>query len=212
MPWQRGERAILGFSWVFAATAMIFVVVTLCNALRPEPIEAIEVGDGGFLSGDPCGPPCLWGIVPGQTREAQAIEILREYDIFQSCKPLDSEAEGGSRGLNCGDRIFLGFATGTDLVDGIGLDPTGLTVGDAIYRYGEPDAVLHFPAGTVEFPDMMLVIVYREMLTELRLPEQEGLVYLLESTTPIWNIAYFASMEDPTANIFYEEWKGYGEC
>lgn len=181
----------------------------------PAPVTSereVDVGDGGFLSGDPCGPPCFWGIVPGETTEAELMKVLESKGILATCETYNHEERGGLRGINCGSRIFIGFEHDSEVVRGVGFIPSAaLTVEDVIARYGEPDGVLVFPRG-VHVVDIVVMLVYLDMLTWVELPEQRGEEgYVLEASTPVETIKYNIHFGDSPDNIFWRTWKGYGE-
>ena len=203
---------VIGCRIAVCLLAIVWLTSCMFNPLEPTD-ETIDVGDGGFLSGEPCGPPCFWGIVPGQTTEAQVIEILKSKGVLTVCDFFNNEAEGGSRGMKCGSRIFISFRQDSEVIDGIGYDPSvSITAKDVISKYGKPDGVLIIPDGIPEDPYTMFVIVYSRISTHLRLPRQRGLSYYLEPSTPIENIAYGVEYGISIDNhIFYEEWRGYGE-
>jgi hypothetical protein len=119
----------------------IFLVILLTLSACVPATPTLDVGDGGFLSGEPCGPPCFWGIVPGQTMEAEVMEILQERGVFKVCRAHDREAEGGIRGIIC-PQFAVGFRRGGNVVDDVVLWPsTPITAEEIIAKYGEPEFV-----------------------------------------------------------------------
>lgn len=155
----------------------------------------IDIGDGGFLSGEPCGPPCFWGIVPGQTTEAEAIAILQARGVFTHCEVYVRETEGCVRGIRCPPRprsLFdVHLNCNGDFVEGISFTPSfKITVQDAVAKYGKPDGILVFLDGIPEEPYLVLQITYSGIQTYLTLPRQKWPGYLLEASTPIVDIAY----------------------
>jgi hypothetical protein len=87
------------------------------------PSTFVEIGDGGFLTGIPCGPPCLLGIEPGKTNETEAYDLLRKYDLAQWCMSHNSEAGGGSRGIVCDNFLTVGFRYKSNIVEGVAITP-----------------------------------------------------------------------------------------
>lgn len=204
---------------------MILLGLTSCAPMTPvtstsvipvtsTPVMSIiDVGDGGFLSGDPCGPPCFWGITPGETTEAEAIEILQERGAYGTCETWDRESEGGGRGINCGSRAFISFGQGDDVVDGVGFNPSGITVQEIVAKYGEPDGIEVGALGMHGMTDYQLIMAYPSMLTLIRLFIQEEGPYVLEPSTSVENITYAVVFgELPYADpSYWREWRGYGE-
>lgn len=169
--------------------------------------------DDGFFSGNPCGPPCLLGITPGVTKEAEAIKILKNKGIFQNCKVYNNENQGGIRGISCRS-IGVSFQQGIDTVNGIGFSPFHrITMENVISKYGKPDTVLVTEVGTPEFPRIVMLLYYDDIQTRLNLFEQEGIIFRVEASTTIESISYSASYNRSKNEImdFLQEWKGYGE-
>jgi hypothetical protein len=177
--------------------------------------------DDGFFSGNPCGPPCLLGIVPGVSKEAEVLKILRDKD-FQECDAFNREDQGGIRGVSCrfsgrnNFRPYIGinFQPDTDIVNNVSYNPLHkITVGDVISRYGEPDAVFVAEIGTPEIPHIGMVLFYDGIQTTLNLPEQDGVIFRAESSTEIESIGYSASYSLSRNEFmdFLQKWKGYGE-
>jgi len=195
----------------------VYLVVLLSLSACIPAIPAtprLDIGDGGFLSGEPCGPPCFWEIVPGQTTEAEVIEILQRRGIYAICETWNSESEGARRGISCGSRLVISFEQGGDVVAGVGFSPSlSITVEDVIAKYGEPELVEVGGLG-VHVVDFQLTMAYPGILTWVRLPLQDELPYILEPSTGIRNISYAVDFGDPhyyEDNPHWKEWYGYGE-
>ncbi len=169
------------------------------------------IGDGGFLSGEPCGPPCFLGIIPGYSTEIQVVEILRENGLF--CTSYDTEERGGSRGIHCPFGLNIGFKPDSDIVRGLGFRPSNeITIEEVISKIGEPDGLLVYPGGIPEAPEITIQILYINISTRLSLPSEKWPGYLLEPSALITNIAYSIDYDvSIKSNSFYQEWKGYGE-
>lgn len=189
------------------------VIVLMClasctpSSLMPE--DTFAVGDGGFLSEEPCGPPCFWGIVPGETTEAEVIEILREKGVFDTCETFDREARGGERGMECGSRVFISFQQGGDVIQGLGFSPTStITVQDVVEKYGEPQSVEVGALG-VHVLDYQLILAYPKILTLVRLSLQQEYPYVLEPVTPVKDIVYYLEFGGDFS--LKSVWHGYGE-
>ncbi len=202
-------RLLIFGGFIFAALLWVF-------ARTHVPVEP-DIKDGGFLSGEPCGPPCFLSIVPGVTRETQAVKILAEKGLYQNCFSYNNEAESGLRGISCS---FVGIAyyRGTDVIGSVSFNPSrNLTVEDVVTKYGNPDAVVVGTMGTPEEqPHTMMALHYESMHANIGLGEQEGLKFNIASTTPIETIGYSDSgwpspSEYESANKLSSPWSGYGE-
>lgn len=190
-----------------------FLVASLvsCTAVIPT-ITTLNIGDGGFLSGDPCGPPCFWGIVPGQTTEAEVVDILQERGIYEICEARVSKYEEGGKGIDCILQIYINLNQGDDLVRSVYFAPSApITVQEVIAKYGEPDGILVYPEGVPEHPRISLYIVYSSILSRLELPVQEWPGYVVQPSTPVLSILYDLKYSDVQDSPFFEKWVGYGE-
>lgn len=199
---------------------VILMCLTSCTPTSVMMDDTLAVGDGGFLTGEPCGPPCFWGIVPGETTEGEVMEILQERGIFETCYTIDHEDEGGFRGMDCGLQVFIDFERGGDLVTGVGFKPTAtITAQDVVAKYGEPQGIAVHDLGVhVHVIDLQLVMAYPSMLTRVIFPTQRVSLpiqepYILEPSTLVDSIAYpidggEISLVDDS---YWEEWHGYGE-
>ena len=108
-----------------------------------NPVSSI-IGDGGLLSKQPCGPPCFFGIVPGQTHYTEAENILVNQGLINYCTVIDEYAfaqEEGIGGWWC-DGFAVEFDRATGIVNHIqfALSPP-IQLRTIVDRYGSPDAV-----------------------------------------------------------------------
>jgi hypothetical protein len=172
-----------------------------------------DIADGGFLSGEPCAPPCFWGIVPGNTTEAEAKQILQTKGLSQGCKAYDNEARSGTRGINCQFIMNISFQLGTDIVYAVGFRPSQkITVEDVITKYGKPDSVSVLPSGIPEDPHTVMLLYYNRMNTRLNLPDQTGITFLVKPSTEVENIAYFdVDRYEKFLRHSFQKWEDYGE-
>jgi hypothetical protein len=56
---------------------MLFVILQLlagCGMLEPQ--KEPEIADRSFISGEPCEPPCWYGLIPGESTEDQLDDVL----------------------------------------------------------------------------------------------------------------------------------------
>jgi len=186
--------------------------VPLVTGDYPRPTG--QVADGGFLSREPCGPPCFWGIVPSQTSEDQLSSILAENPLFSGCNSYDSTAEGGYRGISCPQfGGSISHKPGGSQVECLGFSPDpSFTLGDAVSQYGQPDGALVVQVGVSDRVRSVALVYYDEILTRLRFSEIEGRLYALEPTTIVEDVLYCeASLHMGDQDPRVEPWVGYGE-
>ncbi len=180
-----------------------------CAVRKPSPIE---VGDGGFLTGNPCSPPCFWGIIPGQATEADVIKILQEKSVYDACETWDYRSSGGEKGINC-DSFVIAF-TDADVVQGVAFAPSlEITAQDIIAKYGEPEWVAIYVAGVHIFT-FSVHIAYPHLCAIVVFPSQERLPYILKPSTKAESIGYdieFCAYSYYETNPYWKKWQGYGE-
>jgi hypothetical protein len=179
-----------------------------------------EIGDGGFLSGEPCGPPCFLGIIPNVTKENEAVRILEEKGLYKNCNFVNNESESGLRGFTCSRHLVsVTFFPETNIVGGIGFDPSQeITIDMVIAKYGEPEAVM---VSSIWFtwekqPETSMALIYNDINASVSLGTQNGNAFKLEPSTLIASIGYskpgFPSVEeDETGKKYLSPWHGYGE-
>lgn len=192
-----------------------FLVVSLASCIATIPVtpeSTFDVGDGGFLSEEPCGPPCFWGIVPGETTEAEVKEVLQQRGVYATCETRVSKFEEGGRGIDCISQVYISFEQGDGLVQSVYFKPSSsITVQEVVAKYGEPDGVLVYPEGVPEHPHISLYVVYSNIVARLELPTQEWPGYIVKPSTPILSVFYASKFSDVRDSLFFEEWTGYGE-
>lgn len=198
---------ILMFSVCITFSILLFACSTPISTPTPYPY----LGDGGFLSGETCGPPCFFGIMPGMTTMDQAITILKSEGLYQDCYMYDNSSHGGARGLACGSALWFGFQNG-DVVENVSFRPSPtINVSDVIRKYGEPDIVdvsSNSPSNK-EFETGMS-LWYSRIGVSLGLGYQNSLEFELEPTTPILSIDYHSPNSYKLDRSYAQKWQGYG--
>jgi hypothetical protein len=188
----------------------LLLLLLACTSISPSRVT--DIGDGGFLSEQPCGPPCFWDITPNITREAQVIQVLQTQGLFQNCETFNNEAQSGYRGINCRFVVSVAFQLGTDIVSIVGFKPSSkLTVKGVISKYGNPDSVTVTASGLPEHPRTVMVLYYDKIYTNLVLTEQEGVEFEVIADTEIENIGYSDQADYNLSNRYAFKWNGYGK-
>ncbi len=171
--------------------------------------------DGGLISQTPCGPPCFYGIVPGETTEQEAIAIIDQNRSFHPCdirrNPEDSDPDRYT--LDC-LYVEVGFNDG--IVVGIVFFPrTRITVRELIKLFGNPDAVMVRVFG---LPDQdtnaYMDLFYDDIFLTISLADQYNQnQYSVDEGTPVGIVGYDTKdgYEELRAPPFYTNWIGYGE-
>jgi hypothetical protein len=174
-----------------------------------------DIGDGGLLSGEPCAPPCFLGVIPGVTTEDEARDTLRNRGVeLQQCKEFNDGMEGGMHSIVCGHAFLINFQFRSDVVDSVGFGPTlSLTVGDAIAKYGDPDAVVAVRLGLDNSDPMYgMALYYDKIDIGLNLVDQANDFFDVTPSTKIENVGYYArsSYEQTQQSKLLMKWEGYG--
>lgn len=215
-------KVILCILWVFViascqskiqGTKLSSISVPTLQHSTLTPVQWHKViQDGGFLSGEPCGPPCFWGVTPGVTTIDQVYQILDARGLRPYCSKYDNGY--GARGIDCSFRLGFSFTEQTDDIDGVGFFPSvPITLEDVINKYGSPSHVLALIGGLPDYPQRVdLRLYYDDIFTVLDFLEIEGEVYPLEAGTVVQYIDY----SDRTAyeeirNLPFQPWVGYGK-
>ena len=205
---------------VFAGLAFTGLVL-ICVFINGDIIRILsakpDLKDGGFLSGEPCGPPCFLGITPNVTTEEQAVQILKAKGLYRNCHIFNNEDESGLRGAACAD-VEIAYYRSSDLVGSISFSPSQpITVEMVIAKYGNPDAV---SVSTIWFnwekqPTTSMGLIYDRIHAVVGLGEQESSTFYLTPTTRISAVGYsdqtFPSVREYEAIAKYRSsWQGYG--
>ena len=213
----RKSKMSLTSSYLLLAGLVILLVISLFFALK---YSADKVGDGGFLSQDPCGPPCFLGIMPNVTNETEMVRILQEAGLYENCKFLNNESAAGLRSLNClRHDVTVTFFPGTDIVGDIRFSLRQTITADmVIAKYGEPDAVFvsFMKLWRYSRPEIVMSLIYDHINTSVTLGSQKGDSFNLETSTRVTRIGYsklgFTSVDEGQAGKPHlTPWHGYGE-
>ena len=176
-------------------------------------VTRITIGDGGFLSAEPCGLPCFLGIIPDETSYEEAVQILKDYQYYDNfCQELDI---GGSWLISCKDKYDSSFRIEVDnnkaYVIDIGFAPQAeITMQEVVERYGEPSYVNVAVQGCEDIRTSMVRIYYADLQLGLQPEEyQAGGSYTIQPVTIIRYVVYYGAHDE---SIFLEDkrdWTGY---
>jgi hypothetical protein len=190
---------------------LLGLLVSCGNRSTSSPSKANDLGDGGFLSKDPCGPPCFWNIVPDITTDVQAKKIIQEHIDIHDCEQWPKNDR--DKAINCGP-LALQF-TEFHKVANIAFSPAQkITIGDVVQEYGEPDAVVVdvFKAGYSNLGDKTTVwmdVYFDDIKTIIHMLEQEGEIYSVEEDSPIGGFAYVGQDKWGGYRLLAKPWTGF---
>ncbi len=176
-------------------------------------VTRITIGDGGFLSEEPCGPPCFLSMTPDVTSYEEAVQILKDYQYYDNfCRELDI---GGSWLISCEDKYDSSFLLEVDnnkaYVIEIGFAPqTEITMQEVVERYGEPSDVIVTVQGYEEsIRKSSMRIYYADLQLGLWPGYQDGNLYTIQPATIIEWVLYYGAHDESTFLDDKRDWTGY---
>lgn len=203
---------ILTISLIIALSQAGCLSMTNSQNTNLTPTKIPDIGDGGFLSDKPCGPPCFFEIIPGTTSKEQAITLLQSHELYLVCQEYDTRAEGGTRGINCGS-VDVGLQKDLDIVESIAFQPSQtITVNQVFAKYGKPSAIGVATLGSIEpdEPVTIMLLLYDTLGVSLSLVKQNSAVFDVEPTTLIENIGYSDQNAYNIGRQYSQKWNGFG--
>jgi hypothetical protein len=187
--------------------ATLALALAACGpSTAPSATYARVFDEAGILSANACPPPCFLGIVPGSTTEAELAALLDPAGLSQECTATTS-------GITCGNALFISVESGTDLVQVIGFTPpAAIYLEDVVSRYGMPSSVRVQEDATPHPIDSVALLFFDSISTRLTLPTVSGQTYVIDSSSPIENIAYLSpTIYEEMTSAPVAPWHGYGE-
>jgi len=156
-----------------------------------------------------CDAPCILGITPGLTSEADAREIIGKNTSLTNCEEHDRTSQGGGRWVEC---KTLRVIFDDNVVGWVSFSQSGLTVEQVIQKYGIPDALMVDIATLPEEPtrsDMSLR--YDKIRLHVDLAEVDGGNYEVKPTTLVTAITFFSEHRfEVVSKVIQDLWVGYG--
>ncbi len=172
-----------------------------------------EIGDGGFLTHKPCGPPCFWGIIPGISSESDVINRSNGNNVLSTCSIFDYRNQGGIRGMLC-NNASIGF-TGNDIVNGVTYYPSDkIMISQIIDVYGIPNGIYVDRISLPDSPSKLgMILWYNQIQTKIFI-DQDGDSIAIKPDTVINRFDYLSreSYDDSWSSRLDDiiNWKGYG--
>lgn len=130
---QRSCSKLLVFTFLFMS-----LLLSACKTNRslssPDAVsgELEELVDKSLLTGEPCAPPCWYGIIPGKTSETDALGIVNGLEFINRDTIMVHE---GVRGGTVSWQTV--FDEDSSLVEGLSFDESGV-----VYQIG---MILRYP-------------------------------------------------------------------
>jgi hypothetical protein len=192
-----------------AITLLLTALLASCRSTL-DPL-GLGVGDGGFLSSRPCGPPCLWNITPGESDRIQAEDEIRARGVFENCE-FDSPADSDFEWISCGFALSVIIQKSDSLVYSLSFEPSRtIRVRDAIRILGAPSCVSVGLPLLPDNPATDAALFFVDPRVVLLLESQRNFfAYSLRPRSQVIYIGYGpasgGSFPDHCA-----DWRGYGD-
>ena len=171
----------------------------------------LDIGDGGFLSDEPCRAPCFFGITPDVTTKEQAIEIFQKKFGVGNCDEWPDLKDGHD--IICEPVLVIFNDSGQ--IDNIYFSPAkSISIEEVIAKHGQPDAYMVFGSSRENMGRTTSVIMrlyFDNINTEIVLSEQDGENYFIVSSNIIEEINYSGNDEWAYWREDAQPWRGYGE-
>ena len=190
--------------------------VTSILTPTPKSVETLEPTPRNIdlFNDTTCDAPCMLGISPGMTSEAEAKETVRNNDLVTDCVEEDLTPQGGKHWIYChGFNTNLHIYFQDNMVIRISFSQSDLTIEQIIQKYGMPDA-LKVKLFTMHDAPLMSSMVLRynkiQMLVALTLETNEY-EYEVKPTNEILQIDFYSEQEFKASQELYQDsWRGYG--
>jgi len=139
--WADNRQQIMRVRLAFFVLAVLLLLLAAC-APPPELRNNALLQDRSLVTGEPCGPPCFRGIIPGETRWNDALTVIEDDPQFtnvQTQQAEDSDLVQAAWQDGNGQLCCQMISEDGEIVSGIFLltAPT-MTLGDLIRAHGEP--------------------------------------------------------------------------
>jgi hypothetical protein len=175
-----------------------------------RPTSQVDIGDGGLVSQDPCGPPCLLGITPGQSSLDDVERQLEQYGLMATCEHI-------SVSWSCysfSSSISIIMDEEKEKVSHIWFYQPGVTLGEVIDTYGDPDVWVMDKHTDTGWFDIELCFNKISTIAELEALEsvEYGDHYPAQPSTTITKLVYLdGGCESFYPSFVLEPWTGYGD-
>jgi hypothetical protein len=192
----------------FSACSNTNNVVTT-PALAVTPTLTATPRNIDFFNDTTCDAPCILGITPGLTSEADAREIIGNNTSLTNCEDHEQTYQGGGRWIECKN---LHVIFDNNVVGWVRFSQSGLTVEQVIEKYGIPDGLFVDIVTIPEEPvrsDMALR--YDKIRLDVRLAEMDGGNYEVKPTTLVTAITFNSERRfEIFLEVLQDLWVGYG--
>ena len=202
----------------------VFICLALGILVACNPYPNVNIGNGGLLSGESCGPPCFWNITPGLSGEMGARSALAERGATAACHDWDFRPNG-TRGIDCAfpgkgidhslGRISIGLDSNTDAVTYVafgGAEPIALR--DVIEKYGPPSWVAVWSSGTPERVTVDAILFFDTIPARLDFPSQQGSNFVVQPDAFISDVSYLSpqwyAIRVQELSELMQRWRGFG--
>jgi hypothetical protein len=183
---------------------------------QPDSCEAyyskVNLGDFGFLSDRPSGPPCYLGTCPQISKKADVVKAIQKYGIFDFCNTDAQDLNGGIR-CKCFSNIMF---NSDDTISQISFSmQTDSEVNQVLRKFDLPDSIGsdNYYVSSNGPPKFNLYFFYDRYRMSVGLMPQDGNTFDLSAQTKVVGVVYFNEAEYLNAKKLHKKviWKGYGK-
>ncbi|MEW5938671.1 MAG: hypothetical protein AB1750_03345 [Chloroflexota bacterium] len=183
--------------------------VAVTSTLAVKPTLTATPRNIDFFNDTTCEAPCVLGITPGLTSEADAREIINNNTSLTNCEEHDQTPQGEWQRIECNT---LHIIFDDNMVGWVSFSQPGLTLEQVLQKYGIPDGLLVDIVTLPEEPvrsDMALR--YDKIRLEVHLAEVDGGGYEVKPTTPVKAITFYSEHRfEIVMKVLQDLWVGYG--
>jgi hypothetical protein len=178
---------------------------------REDHFIKVNLGDFGFFSGVPSGPPCYLEICPQKSTKKNVIAALEKYGLTAFCP---NAIKNINESLNCDYFVFILFDS-NDYVSRLDFSVFPyFSIDQILSKYGVPESFyIDNYSGINGISKVSMVLFYDRYQMVIGLAPQDGEIYDLSGQSEIVDIIYFDEAKYTYQKTLYKKviWKGFGK-
>ncbi len=181
----------------------------------PTPTIDVDLLDKSWLTGDPCSPPCWYGLEPDVSDEQQVLSVLESLPFVNpnsieesivgfgdviSEEPYNATAIQASKYYGSGIRLLIGKGVVKRISFGLDYE---ITIGEIVDQIGIPDRVQMLPVTFANSCDVEIYWIEKQLINSYRISGSNWLekCTLIEEGSKIDRNTMIS-----TVDIIYRDW------
>jgi hypothetical protein len=195
----------------------LILVLAACNpennppAAPSQPVPIKAIGDGGLLTGSPCGPPCFFGMKPDATGYTASIDILSKSPDFKSCQEGDTADGGGAHEIKCENAFTISFTSDKKSLTYLDYQPASpITVQNVFDKLGEPKNLNVATGGDAKTVSKMWLF-YPKYKMSILLADQDGDSFTITPDSKVQTVTYAGEKIYQAITDMAQSWSGFGK-